>query len=120
MEKSWFAGNFCPVSEKCSIEDGLKPKEGPEIRSMVGAEQHPVPYLAEIRQFEGPPQPGAVQWMPAHGQRISLSEYIELYPIIGYLYGSTASREVFPLPDLSEYPGVFFICVKGGRTPQRP
>jgi len=120
MKDTWFAGNFCPTGAECSLTiDPLKPVEGPLIRLMDRKGNDDIPYLAEIRQFEIPPV-GEVQWMKAEGQLLDLQEYISLYPIIGYLYGSPASREVFPLPNLKDYHEDYYICVKGGETPERP
>ena len=121
MKSTWFAGNFCPSGEKCSLTiDPLKPIEGPLIRLMERNGNDEEPYLAEIRQFETTPA-SAVEWMKAEGQLLDLQEYITLYPIIGYLYGDPASREVFPLPNLKEYhEDNYYICVKGGREPKRP
>ena len=119
--ESWFASNFCPRGSLCDTSRPLVPVQGPEIRSLEEPGNPEVPYLAEIRQFDIPPHETQVEWMIAEGQHISLSEYITLYPIIGYLYGSTASRELFPLPNLKNQPeNNYFICVKGGRTPERP
>ncbi|MEM9544931.1 MAG: tail fiber protein [Bacteroidota bacterium] len=120
MTTSWFAGNFCPTGAKCSLTiDPLKPEVGPLIRLMEQDATDAFPYLAEIRQFEVPPF-GEVQWMKAEGQRLDLSEYITLYPILGDLYGQPSSRELFPLPNLAHYHDDYYICVKGGRTPERP
>ena len=121
MKNTWFAGNFCPTGAKCSLTiDPLKPVQGPLIRLMEREGNDDPPYLAEIRQFEIPPV-GEIQWMKAEGQLLDLEQYITLYPIIGYLYGDPASREVFPLPNLREYhENNYYICVKGGLTPERP
>lgn len=121
MEKSWFAGNFCPVGSKCNFSDPpLKPVSGPIIREMVKEVKTEVPFLAEIRQFEEEPPQGEFEWMKAEGQLLDLEEYITLYPIIGYLYGDPASREVFPLPNLNDQlHSNYYICVKWGEEPSR-
>lgn len=120
-EFTWFAGNFCPVGNSCSLEGGLKPSTGPEIRTMTNEGNNDKPYLAEIRKFfEVPDLVDGVQWMKAEGQLLSLIEYVGVYPIVGYMYGSPASRAVFPLPNLNDQiENNYYICVKGGREPVR-
>ncbi len=123
--QAWFAGNFCPETATCSIEkNGLTPVKGPIIRSMHRPLTDDSPFLAEIRQFSFDPntQGRNIEWMKCEGQAIGLTQYIDLYPIIGYIYGETSSRELFPLPDLRQngQPADYYICVKNGETPKRP
>ena len=55
------------------------------------------PYIGEIRMFAGNFAPKG--WAFCNGQLLSISEYDDLFSIIGTLYGGDG-RENFALPDL--------------------
>ncbi len=59
----------------------------------------PYPYLGEIRMFGGvdpPPLPG---WAVCDGRLLQISEFPELYSVIGNMYGGDGSQ-TFAVPDL--------------------
>jgi len=66
------------------------------LGSVISTSTNSEPLVGQIVLFSGPKCPGG--WLPANGQFVSVTDYPELYAVIGDTYGQEVG--LFELPDL--------------------
>lgn len=100
------------------MDSALVPSNGPKIQTVTFDNPPDSPFPAEVRQF---PNERSFQeaftnpqdWAKCEGQLLPISQNIDVFQMIGTMYGGDG-RTTFGLPDLSsESPNDYYICING-------